>query len=262
MYLKKHLSDPGTESNTAMLKLAAVPLLILPLFAFADCKDHLENWGKALRPDLKLDKAHAVCKVNPANASQTLAALPFAEDVDEDEQGDYGLAVIVADTSSNKIVAQHYQAAAISSDAIRFEGLTLDTARYQLAPKLRAFGVRVNHIGSSRVNPFSSTALNLYVLEGSTLRPVMNALEVSSSNGEWDGMCVGEFSQTERTLSITDKTSKGFASLQVDEQTVGTQDRLNGEDCESTDSKPVTSRTILKYDQGQYAVPSTMSPVQ
>ncbi|WP_122439037.1 hypothetical protein [Pseudomonas viridiflava] len=245
-----------------MLKLAALPLLVLPLLASADCTEQLENWARTIKPDLKLDKEHAVCKVNPANASQTLAALPFAENVDEDEQGDYGLAVIVADTSSNTIVARHYQAAAISSDAIRFERLTLDTARYQLAPKLRAFGVRVSHIGSSRVNPFSSTALNLYVLEGSTLRPVMNALEVSSSNGEWDGVCVGEFSQTERTLSITDKSSQGFASLQVDAQTVGTQDRLKGEDCESTDSKPITSRTILKYDQGHYAVPSAMSPVQ
>ncbi|MEE4103540.1 hypothetical protein V2I78_05520 [Pseudomonas viridiflava] len=244
-----------------MLKLTALPLLVLPLFALADCKDQLDDWARTVKPDLKFDRERAACKINPADGSQTLVALPFAENVTEDGDGDYGLAVIVADTASNEVIALHYQTAFITSDAIRFDALTLDTARYQLAPKLRAFGVRGAHRGSSRVNPYSSNSLNLYLLEGSTLRRVMTRLEVSAFGGEWDGMCVGELSQTERTLFVTDKGRTSLASLQIDEKTVGTKNELKGDDCEGADTT-VTSRTIIKYDQGHYAVPSGMSSIQ
>ncbi|WP_122575394.1 hypothetical protein [Pseudomonas viridiflava] len=242
-----------------MLKLAALPLLVLPLLASADCTEQLADWARAIKPDLKLDKEHAVWKINPANASQTLAALPFAESVTVDGEGDYGLAMLVTDTNSNRIIAQHYQSAAISSDAIFFDGLTLDTARYQLAPKLRAFGVRVALRNSSRVVTVDSTLLNLYVLEGKTLRPVMKALEVSRYNGESDGMCTGQFTQTQRTLSIAGKGINGMANLQIDEQVVKTLHKVKGEECESTGSKPVASRTILKYDKGHYEVPDELS---
>ncbi|WP_163007248.1 hypothetical protein, partial [Pseudomonas viridiflava] len=72
-----------------MLKLAALPLLVLPLFALADCKDQLDDWARTVKPDLKFDRERAACKINPADGSQTLVALPFAENVTEDGDGDY-----------------------------------------------------------------------------------------------------------------------------------------------------------------------------
>lgn len=242
-----------------MRKLAALALLFTPLFASANCTEHLQTWAKAVRADLKLDSEHAVCKINPANERQTLAALPFAENVDEDGQGDYGLGVIVADTATGKIIAQHYQPTAIVSDAIYLESLALDTARYRLSPALRAFGVRISHQGSSRVNPFGSTLLNLYVLDGQTVRPVMDKLEVSSSSGEWDGSCSGGFSQTERVISIADKGKNGLASLQVEQKVINTQNLPKGDDCEAIESTPAVSRFTLEYDGKRYPVPAGLS---
>ncbi|RMQ47776.1 hypothetical protein ALQ04_04080 [Pseudomonas cichorii] len=244
-----------------MHKIAVLPLLFFPLIAFADCTEHLQTWASTLQPDLKFDSARAVCKVNPANPGQVLAALPFAETVDADGQGDYGLGVLVASAANGEIIARQYQRAAISSDAFRFESLSLDTARYQLAAKIRAFGVRISHEGSSRVNPFGSTALNLYVLEGSTLRPVLKALEVISSSGEWDGMCAGDFSRSERTLSIADKGQHGFASLTIDQKIIGTQNLRKGEDCQRIKGKPASARFTLDYDGSQYNVPKELSPL-
>lgn len=242
-----------------MNKFAAMALLFFPLLASADCTEQLQNWARTLKPDLKFDSERAVCKINPANPGQILAALPFAETVDEDAQGDYGLGVIMADAASGQIVARHYQSAAITSDAISFESLSLDTARYQLTPRLRAFGVRISYDGASRVNPFASTTLNLYVLDGAKLRPVMNTLEVSRSSGEWDGMCNGDFTRTLRTLSIAEKQSHGFASLNLEEKVIDTQNRRKGEDCQRTEGKPVSSRRILDYDGSQYVVPGGLS---
>ncbi|GFM64155.1 hypothetical protein PSCICJ_02730 [Pseudomonas cichorii] len=242
-----------------MTKFAALALLFFPLLASADCTDQLQAWANTLKPDLKFDSERAVCKVNPANAGLILAALPFAETVDEDGQGDYGLGVIMADAASGKIVARHYQSAAITSDAISFESLSLDTARYQLTPQLRAFGVRISYDGASRVNPFASTTLNLYVLDGTQLRPVMNTLEVSRSGGEWDGMCDGEFTRTLRTLSMAKKNSNGFSSLDIDEKVIHTRNQRKGEDCQRTEGKPASSSLTLDYDGSQYAVPSGLS---
>ncbi|MCP2072457.1 UNVERIFIED_ORG: hypothetical protein J2Y77_001893 [Pseudomonas lini] len=242
-----------------MRALAVLPLFFFPLVALADCTEQLQTWAKTLRPDLKLDSEHAVCRINPANSSQVLAALPFAENVDEDGQGEYGLAVVVANASSGKIVAHHYQAASISSDAVYFESLSLDTARYQLAPQIRAFGVRVAYQGSSRVNPFSSTTLNLYVLDGPALRPVMNTLEVSRSNGEWDGSCTGDFIQTLRTVSIGDTSKNGLARMYVNQKTINTQNHTRGEDCENVVGKPTVAKFTLEYDGNQYSVPGELS---
>ncbi|WP_349969944.1 hypothetical protein [Pseudomonas caspiana] len=243
-----------------MHKLAVLPLLFFPLFASADCTDEIQGWAKTLRPDLKLDTEHAVCKINPGDSSQILAALPFAENVAEDGQGDYGLGVIVASATTGKIIARHYQARAISSDAIYFYGLELDTARYQLSPKLRAFGVRVNYGGSSRPNPFESKVLTLYAaLPGDQLRPLMSGLEVSRSNGEWDTRCAGEFSDTQRTISISDQSNKGLAVLRVEQKVIDTQTRPKGEECERIPAKPVVTRFTLEYDGSQYPVPKELS---
>lgn len=242
-----------------MRKLFALALLCTPLFASADCTEHLQAWAKTVRADLKLDSEHAVCKINPGNPRQTLAALPFAENVDENGEGDYSLGVVVADTATGKIIAQHYQPTAIVSDAIYFESLALDTARYQLTPALRAFGVRISHLGASRVNPSSSTLLNLYVLDGQTVRPVMDKLEVSNGSGEWDGSCSGSFSETERTISIGDKGKNGFAGLQIEQKVTSTQNLPKGDDCENIESTPAVSRFTLDYDGKRYPVPAGLS---
>lgn len=241
-----------------MRKFFALALLFTPLFASADCTEHFQAWAKTLQADLKLDGEHAVCKINPGNTAQTLAALPFAENVDENGQGDYGLGVIVADSATGKIVARHYQRSAIVSDAIYFDGLALDTARYQLTPTLRAFGVRISHEGSSRVNPLSSTRLNLYVLDGQSVRPVMDPLEVRSSSADWDGTCNGDFTRIERTISIPDKGRNGWASLRVEQKTVHTKNVAKGDDCETVERLPYVSRFTLEYDGKRYPLPETL----
>lgn len=243
-----------------MRKLAALPLLILPLFAFADCTEQLQGWAKALHPTLVFDSEHAVCKNNPADPKQVLAALTFTDSApDEYGEGDYGLEVLVADAATGDVIAHHYQSAAISSDAIRFESLALDTARYQLAPKTRAFGVRVSYEGASRVNPYGGTSLSLYVLDGSVLRRVMDKLMVNDSTGEWDGNCAGDFSDTTRTLSIGDMGKKGLASLVIDEKVTASHAQPKGDDCESIDKKPATAKFTLDYDGRQYGVPKGLT---
>lgn len=244
-----------------MCRLHLIALLFFPIIAFGDCTSHLDAWAKALHPDLKFDSQNAVCKADPGDSKQLLAAMPFAVNVDNNGVGDYGLDVLVADATSGKIIAS-YQHAAITSDAVQFTGLTLDTARYQLAPGLRAFGVRISHRGASRVNLFHSETLNLYLYSGSQLRQVMSGLAVStSSGGEWDGSCAGDFNETKRTLAIGKPGKGGFASLRVAEKSTDSRTATKGEDCEEVEVLAKTATYALNYDGSRYPIPNELSAV-
>jgi len=243
-----------------MRTLAVLPLLFLPVIAWGDCTEHLQTWAQDLHPTLTFDSNHAVCKINPGNATQVLAALPFASDLDENGDGEYGLDVLVADGETGKIIAHFYQEAAISSDAIRFSSLQLDTARYQLTPKLRAFGVRITHEGSSRPNPYGREILNLYVQDGSQLRRVMSNLVVDKSYGEWDTRCAGEFNDTQRTLAVGNPGKQGFASLRVTEKSIDRKSISKpDDDCEEVEGTPKTVTFTLEYDGVQYRVPEGLA---
>ncbi|AZE55297.1 ABC-type multidrug transport system, ATPase-permease component [Pseudomonas synxantha] len=242
-----------------MPKFSVLPLLFFPMITWGDCTEHLQAWAATLHPELTLDSERAVCKVNPGNSSQVLAALPFAVNVTEDGDGDYGLDVLVADAASGKVIAHTYQGAAIESDAIRFNSLRLDTARYQLAPGIRAFGVRVSYDGSSRVNPYSSETLSLYLHDDSQLRQIMSSLEVSFSGGEWDGMCAGDFNQTERTLAVGKSVPAGFAGLRITEKSSARHSAVKGDGCEETQGNSSTETFVLNYDGSRYVVPKGLS---
>lgn len=238
-----------------MRKFAVLPLLFIPMIAWGDCTDYLQTWAQALHPALELNSDQAVCKVNPGDSSQVLAALPFVDEASED-QSLYGLEVLVADAASGKVIAHWYQPAAIESDAYRFTGLKLDTARYQLAPGQRAFGVRISHEGSSRVNPFGSETLSLYLNDGSRLRQIMNKVVVSDNSGEWDGSCAGDFNETTRTLSLGKPGKNGFVSLRFTEKSVDQHNVVNSDgECDYRTKAPVTATFTLDYDGSQYPVP-------
>jgi hypothetical protein len=230
-----------------------------PLLAHAGCEDNFQKWTSQLHPGRTLDTEHAVCKVWPANEALTIAALPLPQKNNSDDEGTDDLEVLVADTASGTVIAHQFQKGAISYDAIRFSGLTLDTARYQLTPQNRAFGVRVVHEGSSRVNPFSQTALSLYVVDGQSLRTVVDRLLVEDSGGEWDGNCAGAFNNTTRTLDLGPAGKEGYVTLKVTEKSSDTVNVVKNGECQYDVSKSAKRATFtLEYRNGKYGVPKSM----
>ena len=241
-----------------MRKVALSLLLWLPLLAHADCKDRLSAWAQKLHPGRQLDTEMAVCKVSPADPSQTIAVLPMAQSGATDDDAVYDVDVLVANSDTGAIIARIWEQGAIISDAIRLTGIAIDTARYQLAPQTRAFGVRVNYEGSSRVDPSSDATLDLYVLDGSTLRRVMADLTVSTRNADWDGDCAGTFSNVSRTLSFAPAAADGYANLHVAEKKVDTINKPSGTDCAPRDKPAVRTGYDLKYDGARYVLPAAL----
>ncbi len=243
-----------------MHKLAVLPLFFAPMIAWGDCTQHLQGWARALHPQLEFDSEHAVCKVNPADSSQILAVLPFAVSIEENEDANYGLDVLVADSATAKVITHRYQAVALDTSASRFWSVKLDTARYQVTPALRAFGVRFTYEGSSSPYPYESETLSLYVHDGSQLRQIMSSLVVRKNQGDWDTRCAGTFNEMNRTLAIGNPGKEGFASLRITEKSTDSQNVLKADDnCEEIVAEPKTMTFTLNYIDGQYGVPKGLS---
>ncbi|HEY4073035.1 MAG TPA: hypothetical protein VGM52_08015 [Herbaspirillum sp.] len=241
-----------------MRKIITSALLCLPLLAHADCKDHLSAWAQQLHPGRTLDADAAICKISPADPTQTFVVLPIAQPDATDDDAVYDVDVLVTNSDTGEIIARIFEPSAITSDAVRLQGIALDTARYQLAPQTRAFGVRTNYEGSSRVAPYSATALDLYVMDGHALRRVVANLTISNSGGEWDGNCAGTFSDSSRTLSVGAAGRNGYATLHVAEKTVGSTSKPAGQDCNTKDSPAKRAGYDMEYDGAQYAVPAKL----
>ncbi|HEV3426896.1 MAG TPA: hypothetical protein VG320_03355 [Paraburkholderia sp.] len=239
--------------------LLSLAMGLTPLLAHAGCEDNFQKWTAQLHPGRTLDAEHAVCKAWPANEALTIAALPLPQKGSNDDTSTDDLEVLVADTASGTVIAHQFQKSAFSYDAVRFSGLTIDTARYQLTPQNRAFGIRVAHEGSSRVNPFGQTALSLYVIDGQSLRMVVDRLIVEDSGGEWDGNCAGSFSNTTRSLDLGPAGKEGYVALKGTEKSAQTVNVVQNGDCKYDVNKS-SKRTgfTLEYKNGKYTVPKAM----
>ncbi|MFJ4194844.1 hypothetical protein [Pseudomonas sp. NPDC089534] len=199
------------------------------------------------------------CKIWPAFANQAISAKSsFVPDADGGQDGVFDLELSVVNASSLKPLVTYVKPGAFNSDAIRFDDLKIDTARYRLATEVRAFGLRSSFGHSSRANPYEKTDLALYVREGDKLRPVLEGLVVYKNSGEWMANCEGEGKTLRRTLEVGPQTHHGFSDLIV--TTKGTQLKTvkSGQACVSSTTELAATQITLSYDGRQYTVPEDL----
>lgn len=239
--------------------LLGLAIACAPLLAHAGCEDNFAKWAQQLQPGRALDGDRAaVCKVWPANEALTIAALPLSRPGNTDIQGTDDLEVLVADTATGAIVAHVFEKSALQFDAVAVRGLSIDTARYELTPQQRAFGIRVDYDNMSRASPYEAEALSLYVVEGATLRNVLGGLKVEESGGEWDENCAGTRHDTARTIAMGTADKSGYAALKVTTKTATTVSTLTAGNCVDHTKPAKPSITTLQYQNGRYDVPKGM----
>jgi hypothetical protein len=120
----------------------------------------------------------AACKTWPGDKSRTIAAVAYDAGVEREKQ----VVVAFLDLPKAEVVAVY--SGAMPEDAgmtLGPESLRIDTARYELAPGVRAFGVDAvtsfsQGCGDGNVGP----ARTLFVRDGKTLRPVLENFYVST----------------------------------------------------------------------------------
>jgi hypothetical protein len=124
----------------------------------------------------------AACKRWPGRQGLMLGA--FAYDAKSDEQKN--LVIVAIDERKGKVVSAYRSLIEVDATT-RLEqgGLGLDTAAYDLAPGIRAFGVDIGTDYTPHcVQGGGGPERTLYVMEGSKIRPVMKGMTTREWNFE------------------------------------------------------------------------------
>ncbi|MFK3647002.1 hypothetical protein ACI2IY_01015 [Lysobacter enzymogenes] len=234
----------------------------LLLAAYPGSTSETGDNGELLRtpgaPTRWIKLGDVACKVWPASPDKTLLAVRLRHEAADGDVDVADLEVLVGDSNRPRILQRYRENEALTSDAMRISSVTLDTARYRLNDSVTAFGVRVAYSGSSRVNPYASTVLNLYAADEGKLRPVLRKLEVALDRGEWDGSCAGEFETAKRTVAIDAKRDHGYAGLLVASAGQSSRAVADGKDCSEKTVAKNKSSVRLAFDGREYVVPKSL----
>jgi hypothetical protein len=171
------------------------------------------------------DVVQLVCKAHPAHGGQTIVALfhRLKDKPRDAEEGRTGVVVAVIDARRRLLHRLHQQT--IEDEAIirvQSGSLSIDTARYNLAPGVRAFGVRMKIGYSPRcAEGAQDNYLTLFVEDGKQLRPVLSALPMShwqareGSNVCGDSEEGFEIDRTELSLALSSSSTGGWRDIDV-----------------------------------------------
>lgn len=190
----------------------------------------------------------SACKAWPGKEPYTLGVFLY----DGIESDTKRLLVVLFEQAPGQIVASYW--ATVPSDAIETyrRGIRIDTARYQVRPDLRAFGVDFN-TDEPRYNYGGYGPMRtLFVREGTVIRPILSGMAISRWNylgdkGPWDldenGNPVPEpdVLRYNYAISIAPTRSKGFADLLITRKGNFFEAKLQTQ--------------LLHYDGKQYPVP-------
>ncbi|WP_245455974.1 hypothetical protein [Mesorhizobium sp. M7A.F.Ca.US.008.03.1.1] len=206
------------------------------------------------------DPPGLVCKIWPAHDNLMLVAVPLidsAQSVEGQHVGDIEL--LVVDRKSLQVRQRLLQPGLMSDDAIAIRGIEFDTGRYGLAPKVTAFGLRIDMANHSQVNPFSQTGLRLYALDGDALRMVLDGLVVAGNGGEGDSNCAGSFHSSQVSLAMSRASHHGYHDITAVERIDTDEPSVDKDgECQSHPGKSVTRTYRLRYDGSRYPVPEPL----
>lgn len=206
----------------------------------------LQATGKRQGEDDHWPSVFSACKPWPGKEPYTLGVFVY----DGIETDTKRILVVLFEQAPGAVVASYW--ATVASDPIETysQGIRIDTARYQVQPGLRAFGVdfytyapRYNYGGYGPMR-------TLFVREGAVLRPILSGMAVSRwayLNDPWEKGAEedGPEPEIERfnyTISIAATRSKGWADLLITRKSDY-----------QPDAKPTTQ--LLHYDGRHYPTP-------
>ncbi|KAF1054121.1 MAG: hypothetical protein GAK43_01041 [Stenotrophomonas maltophilia] len=191
----------------------------------------------------------AACKPWPDDDKRLAAAEPG----EQAAPGERNLHLLVALLDRTSGTLQQHQDSPIGEDAmveLDSSSLWLDTARYRLAPEVRAFGVVVSSVarGASCPDGWGYDALSLYAPDGQQLREVF-----TTYLNQWFTLrgtsCVSNkpfsLERSQLSLALGSSSHHGFADLVI-------RARVQREDDGEPSGKPRTVKTTVQYDGKRY----------
>lgn len=169
------------------------------------------------------------------------------------------LVIAVLDAQDAQVLAVHEtDLGEDAAFALTRDGLLLDTARYDLAKGVRAFGVMVRSSarGASCPDGRANDALTLYVREGRALRPVFTSemdfwSRVEGEPCSWQPGKRLVIDEAAFTIGVERDTHNGYADLRVTANVARIESAASA-DVEKTVRRRVSR--VVRYDGTRYDV--------
>lgn len=175
------------------------------------------------------------CRRDPVTKDQFIVALvsPLDTPGQAVKSGDderFDLDVVIWNQRAHDVVAHRHDAGYLLSDASSLRSSAVDTARYMLAPGVRAFGVRDVHYPYNTHSKWSETYLTLFVQQGDRIERIFASQVELLTDGGDTPTCVDATRAIRTTVGTATSQSHGYADLRVVTQDV-TESGLPGKPC-------------------------------
>lgn len=208
--------------------------------------------------------AAQACKPWPYDESITLAAVAYPEAIENDWGGrTLRLLVAMVATADGHVLAGHSEQRDEDAGFALTQGnLRLDTARYDLASGVRAFGLVVQSSapGPSCPDGRFNDELILFVRDGASLRPVFGTYLSTWERVAGEPCSLSPQSrvvteEAELAIGVEPTVHHGFADLRVMANVVR-HEWNGGGDAEWKETTRRRVSRVVRYDGGKYAVDS------
>ena len=143
-------------------------------------------------------------------------------------------------------------------DAVALTSLTFDTARYDLMPDRRAFGIRISRAAGSRVSLYGESSLRLFVMGERELEMVLDGMVVSGTRGDWDTRCAGDVEERKVTVGLGSGSSQGYRDLSLTEARERRLFETQGDDCGERTVGKDKIRHTLRFEGKGYVIPEAL----
>ena len=193
----------------------------------------------------------SACKLWPYKEKTMLVAFAYDEGVQEEKT------IVVAILNKSMLVTAHYKERSIEGVGQTYgpDSFTLDTAKYDLAHGVRAFGLRFSSFGpvANLAESNNSDFLTLFVQKDKILHPVFSDfMEYQNALSGVLGYPTGhEFIENgTKTISISTSSTNGYADLIITETI-----KYDGDEEDRPPEINRANRTmkvIHKYDGNRY----------
>ncbi|QXP54150.1 hypothetical protein [Cellulophaga sp. HaHa_2_1] len=198
-------------------------------------------------------------KENPSNKDETIIVI--AERVEEISISSYTVNsyIIIVNTKTGKIIQQYfedYKENGWHIDSEELQKIKIDTAPYLLTENTRAFGVRLEYVGSSKPNPYKTT-LSLYVRNPNTLKKVLSNYVVEETDGQWDPEdvqfnCSTDYVDKRVILIMKNSKTNGYFDI-LAKNKISTETYYTNENNECAyQENSELKYNVLKYTDGEY----------
>lgn len=210
------------------------------------------------------DASNSACRLAPFQRGQAIVALAHYNGQEQsgaafkpsDSEYELDLEIVIMNLADGAVVSHRHEPSVISSDAIQFDGLSIDTGRYVLAPGKRAFGIRTTHSAHCYQCAYSDSDLSLYMLNGTRIDPILQ-VRVGETRNESTPECPDAIIESTTAIDVGPGMSHGVADLIL---TTTLKTSANGEDtpatCMSVDTKTIRAR----FDGKSYRLPTGAIP--